>query len=491
MQQPLPKTLPDFSKAHVLVIGDVMLDRYWFGDTLRISPEAPVPVVTVNNTDNRPGGAGNVALNIAALGAQITLIGITGQDEAGRLLNQQLTACEVQHDLFASEAISTIIKVRVLSRHQQLIRLDFENSLALTDPQPLLSRFKQHLAGASLVILSDYQKGTLSDPQALIALAKQAHVPVLVDPKSNDFHIYRHADIVTPNFKEFEAVAGHCKNEQDLLQKGHELMAKYDISTLLITRGEEGMTLIEHNGTTHFPAYAREVFDVTGAGDTVIGVLGASVAAGATRVEATALANLAASLVVNKLGAATISTPELQVALTGQTTFATGIVNDEQLLQAVKEARAQGKKIVFTNGCFDILHAGHVMLLQMAKKLGDYLIVAVNSDESIRKIKGSNRPINNLDHRMTVLASLGVVDWVIPFDDDTPEPLLRQLQPDILAKGGDYLLDQVVGADIVRAYGGEVRVMNSNITTSSTNIINRIIDLTQHAEPDGEVKQHG
>lgn len=484
--QHLPNTLPNFSAASVLVIGDIMLDRYWFGDTSRISPEAPVPIVKINGTDNRPGGAGNVALNIAALGAQTTLLGMTGNDEAALILSEQLSAASVTHDLCKLDSISTIIKLRVISRHQQLLRMDFEKKIPSTHLQTLQERYKLHLHQAKLIILSDYQKGTLSDPQSFIQLARSANVPVLVDPKGNDFSLYKYANILTPNFKEFEAIVGHCQNEQDIVDKGRALLAKYHIETLLVTRGEDGMTLIQEHEVLHFPAYAREVLDVTGAGDTVISMLGAAVAANMDLPQAVALANLAASIAVGKLGAATVSSPELEVALTGKTSFANGIVNEEQLVRAVKEARAQDKKIVFTNGCFDVLHAGHVTCLQMAKQLGDYLIVAVNTDESIQGLKGPHRPINNLEHRMTVLAGLEGVDWVVPFADETPERLLRMIKPDVLAKGGEYRVDQVVGADIVRAYGGEIRIIGDKID-SSTSIINRI----KHVIQQDEVKEHG
>jgi len=490
MNYPLPKTLPDFSTASVLVIGDVMLDRYWFGDTSRISPEAPVPIVKIDGTDNRPGGAGNVALNIAALGAKTMLLGIVGNDEAAAILSQQLSAASVTHDLCRQDTLSTIIKLRVISRHQQLLRMDFEEKIIADYQDSLVDRFKKHLGQANLVILSDYKKGTLSDPQSLIQLARAANVPVLVDPKGQDFSIYQHANIITPNYKEFEAVVGHCQNEQEILDKGRALLAKYQIDTLLVTRGEDGMTLIQQDDSRHLPAYAREVLDVTGAGDTVISMLGTAVAAGSPLPQATALANLAASITVGKLGAAIVSTPELQVALTGKTRFASGIINEEQLLRAVKEARAQGKKTVFTNGCFDIIHAGHVTCLHMAKQLGDYLIVAVNTDESIQKLKGPHRPINHLEHRMTVLAGLDAVDWVVPFADDTPERLLRLIQPDILVKGGEYRLDQVVGADIVRAYGGDIRLLGDKISSSST-IINRVIDMTRSHPSEDENKQYG
>jgi D-beta-D-heptose 7-phosphate kinase/D-beta-D-heptose 1-phosphate adenosyltransferase len=479
VQQPLPKTLPPFGSTSVLVVGDVLLDRYWFGDTSRVSPEAPVPIVKIASTDNRPGGAGNVALNIAALGVKVTLLGITGNDEAARLLNEQLTSANVSHDLCALDTLKTIIKLRVISRHQQLIRLDFEEDIiAAANKDILVERFKKHLPHTKLVILSDYSKGTLADPQRFIQLARVANVPVVVDPKSLDFSIYQYASILTPNRKEFEAVVGPCHSEQEIIDKGRELMRKFHIGALLVTRGEAGMTLIQPESTAHLPAYAREVFDVTGAGDTVIAALGAAVAAGSDLLCATALANLAASIVVGKLGAATVSAPELQVAITGQTSFSSGIMNEEQLLQAVNAVRTQGKRIIFTNGCFDILHAGHVTYLQLAKQLGDYLIVAVNDDASIRKLKGNGRPINHLDHRMTVLAGLGVVDWVVPFADDTPERLLKLIKPDVLAKGGDYRIDQVVGADIVRAYGGDVRVMKHHITTSSTSLLDQLTGTT-------------
>jgi D-beta-D-heptose 7-phosphate kinase/D-beta-D-heptose 1-phosphate adenosyltransferase len=478
MQHLLPKILPNFSQAAVLVVGDVMVDRYWFGDTSRVSPEAPVPIVKVDSADNRPGGAGNVALNMTALGSAVQLLGITGNDEAADALRAQLTTAKVAHDLHRLHNIPTIIKLRVISRRQQLLRLDFEEKINIKNNDILLERFKQQLNNAKLVVLSDYNKGTLSDPQSFIQLARQANVPVLVDPKSTDFSIYRQATIITPNFKEFEAIVGRCHHEQDIIEKGRALLAQLQIEVLLVTRGDHGMTLIQRDETHHFPAFAREVVDVTGAGDTVIAVLATAIAAGAPLPAAVALANLAASLVVAKLGAATISPSELQIALTGTTSFLSGIVNEEQLLYAVKTARVQGKHIVFTNGCFDILHAGHVRCLQMAKQLGDYLIVAVNSDDSVRRLKGPSRPINHLEHRMTVLSGLGVVDWVVPFTDDTPERLLQLLQPDVLVKGGGYQLDQVVGADIVRAYGGDIRVISEEIAASTTSIINRIIDRT-------------
>ncbi len=473
-------TLPDFTQSNILVIGDVMLDRYWFGDAARISPEAPVPIVRVKQFDERPGGAGNVALNIAALGANVTLLGVAGNDEAARILADQLTACHVKSAIHHIEGVKTITKLRVISRHQQLIRLDFEEKFPSFSPDALITAFKNELSRSDLVILSDYGKGTLVNPQEFIHLAREANVPVLVDPKGSDFSIYRGANTVTPNLKEFEAVVGPCNNEKDILTKGKAFLRDYHVNALLLTRGEFGMTLIrDDQEEIHLPAHAREVFDVTGAGDTVIAVLGAALASGSPMPTAMTLANLAASLVVSKLGAASVSAAELQIALSGSALTNGGIVNEEQLLRAVNEARLQGKKVVFTNGCFDILHAGHVTYLQQAKQLGDYLIVAVNDDDSITRLKGPGRPINNIEQRMTVLAGLAAVDWVVPFADDTPRRLLKLLQPPILAKGGDYTIEQVVGHEIVYAYGGDVRVLGITKGVSSTSIIDRMVKNVQ------------
>jgi len=476
--------LPNFTQASVLVIGDVMLDRYWFGDAGRISPEAPVPVVRIKQVDDRPGGAGNVALNIAALGAKVTLVGITGNDEAARILSEQLAATGVNSQIQHVENIPTITKLRVISRHQQLIRLDFEEKFPAFNPEALINAYKKALANVNLVILSDYNKGTLASPEEFIKLARAANIPVLVDPKGTDFTIYRGADVITPNLKEFEAVVGPCLNEHDIVQKGQAFLKDHDIDALLLTRGEQGMTLIQQNKEElHLPAHAREVFDVTGAGDTVIAILGTALAANASLPTAMALANLAASLVVAKLGAAAVSTPELQVALTGSAISSGGVLNEDQLLLAVNEARLRGKKVVFTNGCFDILHAGHVTYLRQAKQLGDYLIVAVNDDDSITRLKGPGRPINNVEQRMAVLASLGVVDWVVSFADDTPKRLLKLLQPSILVKGGDYTIDQVVGGEIVLAYGGDVRVLGVLKGISTTAIIDRMVQSVKLLQP--------
>lgn len=468
-------TMPAFDQTQILVVGDVMLDRYWHGTTSRISPEAPVPVFKVGEEEDRPGGAGNVGLNIAALGAGVSLIGVLGNDAAGESVRNGLAAAGINADFQVSSDKPTITKLRVISRHQQLIRMDFEEPYAPEDSSDLVAKATVLMPKMKALVLSDYAKGSLYHCEALIALARRHKVPVLVDPKGRDFDRYRGADVLTPNLQELEEAVGPCRTQQELVVKSAELMERLDLKALLITRGEQGMTLLRPGQPElHLPARAREVFDVTGAGDTVIAVLAAAVAAGQELPQATALANLAAGLVVAKLGTATVSGPELRRAIFQEQGAERGVMTEEQLSVVMEDARAQGERVVFTNGCFDIIHAGHVGYLQEARQLGDRLVVAVNSDASILRLKGKGRPINPLDRRMAVLAGLGAVDWVVAFDDDTPERLLAELKPEVLAKGGDYQEDQVVGWQIVKSYGGEVRTLQLFDGCSTSGIVNKI-----------------
>lgn len=466
---------PRFDRAQVLVAGDLMLDRYWYGDTGRISPEAPVPVIKVGQLEDRVGGAGNVALNIASLGAGATLVGAVGRDEAARSIVERLHAAGIRTEFQESADKPTITKLRVISRQQQLLRLDFEETYGAEDVDQLAERTRSLLPDVSVLILSDYAKGTLQDPQTLVAAAIEAGVKVLVDPKGADFRRYRGATLLTPNLNEFESVVGVCDDEQTLLDRGLDLLAELELEALLITRGEQDMTLLrQDHSPLHLPARAREVFDVTGAGDTVIAVLGAALAAGESLDSSVTLANLAAGIVVGKLGTATVSGPELRRAVLQEQGSERGVVNEQQLLVDIADARARGEKLVFTNGCFDILHAGHVGYLEQARKLGDRLIVAVNADESVSRLKGPGRPINPAERRMAVLAGLEAVDWVLCFADDTPERLLSLIQPDILVKGGDYAREQVVGWEVVEAYGGEVKALDFLDDCSTTAIVAKI-----------------
>ncbi|MFO1346977.1 MAG: bifunctional D-glycero-beta-D-manno-heptose-7-phosphate kinase/D-glycero-beta-D-manno-heptose 1-phosphate adenylyltransferase HldE [Pseudomonadales bacterium] len=473
---------PQFNSAQVLVVGDVMLDRYWHGATARISPEAPVPVVQVQQREDRAGGAGNVALNIAALGGGVSLLGLVGADEEARVLAQRLQAAQVHCDFETITSHPTITKLRVISRHQQLLRMDFEESFSAQDSAVLAERAVPLFAHVNVIVLSDYKKGALQSAPSMIAAARAANKTVLVDPKGTDFSCYRGATLLTPNLHEFEAVVGECKDEQTLVQKGMALIEALDLQALLVTRGEHGMTLLqrgEQQHPLHLPAQAREVFDVTGAGDTVIATLAASMAAGIALPQAVVLANIAAGIVVGKLGTATISGPELRQALRQAHGIGRGVMTEEQLLAAMDDARNHGEKIVFTNGCFDLLHPGHVTYLEDAKKLGQRLVVAVNSDASVKRLKGEGRPIQSAESRMAVLAGLEAVDWVVVFADDTPERLLQLLKPDVLVKGGDYTPEQVVGASIVRAYGGEVAVLSFVDQCSTTSIVKTI--LSRHS----------
>jgi D-beta-D-heptose 7-phosphate kinase/D-beta-D-heptose 1-phosphate adenosyltransferase len=468
-------SMPRFDRAKVLVLGDIMLDRYWQGGTSRISPEAPVPVVKVEQINDRPGGAGNVALNIAALGATATLRGYTGDDEMADSLQDMLQGAGVTCAFHRVQDHPTITKLRVISRQQQLIRLDFEESGLSETGADLGQDLTTYLDQCGALILSDYAKGALQDPGPMIEAANAAGIPVLVDPKGADFSRYRGATLLTPNLHEFEAVVGGCATEEELVERGEKLMHELELSALLVTRGEHGMTLLRPGEEEfHLPARAREVFDVTGAGDTVIAVLAAAVAAGEDLPQAVALANTAASIVVSQLGTAAVSAPELRRAIQVDQGSERGAVTLGQLKIAVADARSHGEKVVFTNGCFDIIHAGHVGYLEQARELGDRLIVAVNSDKSVRKLKGKGRPINPEDRRMAVLAGLEAVDWVVCFEDDTPEPLLRALKPDILVKGGDYDKTGVVGWEIVEGYGGEVRALDFVQDLSTTAIVNKI-----------------
>ena len=472
--------IPSFDNATVLVVGDLMLDRYWQGETSRISPEAPVPVVKVEDIEERAGGAGNVALNVAALGGQGSVLGLTGRDEAADALARTLLNAGVECHFERLEGFPTVTKLRVLSRHQQLIRLDFEDGFPGCDLAGLNRRFADNVEDAGVVVLSDYSKGTLREAAKLIERARAAGKPVVIDPKGTDFTPYRGATVITPNMSEFEAVVGHCADDAEVVSKGEALRAELELDALLITRSEKGMTLLQQDEEPlHIPTKAREVYDVTGAGDTVVSVLAASLAAGNSLREATVLANIAAGVVVGKLGTASVSVPELRRALREQEEMEQGMVDEDRLIALVQEAKAHGETVVMTNGCFDILHAGHVTYLEEAAQLGDRLIVAVNDDASLKRLKGEERPVNTQAKRMRVLAALDCVDWVVGFDEDTPTRLICNVSPNILVKGGDNEPDKIPGGDCVRASGGQVMVMSFVDGCSTTSIIESIRESEQ------------
>ncbi len=469
--------LPDFKNA-VAVVGDVMLDRYWKGQSNRISPEAPVPVVRVTNREDRPGGAANVALNLSSLGVPCELIGIVGEDEAAEKLEKIMREQNITPNFVFSGKHPTITKLRILCRNQQLLRLDFEDPLEDIPQDKFFSAVDKIDPKTKVLICSDYGKGTLNTVSDIIKKARALGMIVLIDPKGTDFERYRGATMLTPNMSEFEAVVGKVKDNQDLEQKALDLIAKFDLDCLLVTRSEDGMSLIRPNlPAVHLPTRAQEVYDVTGAGDTVIATLGASLAQGLDIVDACEIANRAAGIVVGKLGTSTVSPKELQQELNRNDepiNLKKGVVSETELEAIVKKLKDRNLKIVMTNGCFDILHKGHVTYLKDAKKLGDILIVAVNTDRSVQALKGSSRPIVPLDGRMSVLSALESVDYVVPFDEDTPQRLIAKILPDILVKGGDYKIEDIAGHVEVLSNGGQVLTIPVVEGFSTTNIVNRI-----------------
>tara|TARA_B100000900_G_scaffold191404_2_gene162048 strand:+ start:319 stop:1761 length:1443 start_codon:yes stop_codon:yes gene_type:complete len=473
--------LPKFSDAKVLVIGDVMLDRFWHGAATRISPEAPVPVVKVVGIDDRPGGAGNVAINLAALGVETTLSGLVGDDEHAKQLRLAVEAKGVRWSVMPCPA-DTIVKLRVLSRNQQLIRMDFEAPLDDYADESFLQYASNLIAEHDVVLLSDYAKGTLINIEAIISACRALKTPVLVDPKGEDFSRYAGATLLTPNLSEFEAVVGACHQENAVISaRARDLCDQHGFEAVLVTRSERGMTLQSREGEPlHLPALAREVFDVTGAGDTVISAMAAGLASQDSLENSTRLANVAAGLVVGKVGTATVTREELEDAWlqsegdVGNDLPALGVVTEQEALAAVVRLKAEGQRIVMTNGCFDLLHPGHVTYLRQAAALADVLIVAVNDDVSVARLKGADRPVNGIDSRMSVLAGLRSVSYVIPFAEDTPARLIEAISPDVLVKGGDYAISEVAGHEHVLESGGEVVILEFVEGFSTTATINRI-----------------
>jgi D-beta-D-heptose 7-phosphate kinase/D-beta-D-heptose 1-phosphate adenosyltransferase len=472
--------LPKFSDAKVLVIGDVMLDRFWHGAATRISPEAPVPVVKVAGVDDRPGGAGNVAINLAALGVETTLSGLVGDDEHAKQLRSAVEAKGVRWSVMPCPA-DTIVKLRVLSRNQQLIRMDFEAPLDDFADESFLQYASNLIAEHDVVLLSDYAKGTLTNIGALISACRVLNKPVLVDPKGADFSRYAGATLITPNLSEFEAVVGACHQGDTVISaRARDLCEQYGFEAVLVTRSERGMTLQSKEGEPlHLPALAREVFDVTGAGDTVISAMAAGLASQDSLENSTRLANVAAGLVVGKVGTATVTREELEGALLQsegdvQDLPAFGVVTEQEAVAAVARLKAEGQRVVMTNGCFDLLHPGHVTYLSQAAALADVLIVAVNDDASVTRLKGSDRPINGIDFRMSVLAGLRAVSYVVPFSEDTPARLIEAISPDVLVKGGDYAINEIAGHEHVLENGGEVIILDFVEGFSTTATIKRI-----------------
>jgi len=473
--------LERFRTVRLLVAGDFMLDEYIWGRVGRISPEAPVVVVRVERETRGLGGAGNVVHNLAALGAGVEVLGLTGQDRPGELLRQELADLGVTTTgLFADPGRQTTRKTRVVGEQQQVVRIDRETA---TPGGPDYVDFAREFArtrlpGVQGLILSDYAKGALPPELAaeLIRLARAQGLPVVVDPKGRNWRRYAGATLLTPNQKELEEVLGRSLTAtSELVARGQELRRRLELAALLVTQGARGMTLLTDEGAVHLPARTpREVFDVSGAGDTVVAVLALGMALGLPLVQAAALANTAAGVVVTKRGTAPILPGELARELSGHVHREEKIVSLRDLRFILAHLKSQGKRVVFTNGCFDLLHVGHVKFLEDARRLGDVLVVALDSDASVRQVKGEGRPVLDQEQRLRLLAALAAVDYVTLFDSADLPRILAELKPDILAKGSNYPEEEVAGREVVEAYGGKVRLVPLREGISISGILSQI-----------------
>jgi D-beta-D-heptose 7-phosphate kinase/D-beta-D-heptose 1-phosphate adenosyltransferase len=470
----------DWAARRLVVVGDVMLDKYVWGEVGRISPEAPVPVVRATRSTTQPGGAANVAMNLAHLGARATVVGFTGGDEDENLLRECLRQNAIDAGFVACQGFPTIAKQRILGGNQQMLRLDTERS-GLRSPQDyarLTEQLLAQIAQADAVILSDYAKGALTPEvcQTAIGAARARGIPVLVDPKSSDFARYRGATTVCPNLGELAAAARLDAHELDaLLDAGQKMVATFDLQFLTATLSEKGIALLRPGCRSIAPAVARQVFDVSGAGDTVIAVLALCLASGIPAEAAVQLANLAAGIVVGKVGTVPVEKYEMLAALTPEIALdaVNKVVSRAELVRRTALWRAGGERIAFTNGCFDLLHIGHIAVLEQARAFGDRLIVAINSDASVQALKGPSRPIVGENERARVLAALAAVDAVVVFGEPTPLEVIRESRPDVIVKGGDYDESTVVGAPEVRSWGGQVRIVPIVPGYSTTRLIAR------------------
>ncbi len=478
-----PRVLLDrFKEQKIIVFGDLMLDEHIWAKVNRISPEAPVPVAEVQNISHVPGGSGNVAANIKTLGGEPILFGIIGPDSSGEKLQRALKNLKINTGkVIESSLRPTILKSRIIAAHQQMVRVDRELK---TDPDPLtMSKIKKSvllsIKDATGVIISDYGKGLVTREmcQAIIHEAASRKIPVCIDPKGTDYSKYRGATILTPNLLEAETAAGiKATDDKTLLKIAKKIINQTNCHLLLITQGKDGMSLFDQKGLIfHVSALAKEVFDITGAGDTVIATLALGLAAQLPYAQAVTLSNFAASIKVGKVGTATVFHDELLHTLEDTASPTKKILSREEAKETAARLRVKGKKVVFTNGCFDILHLGHIRYLKEARNLGDILILGLNSDRSVRKIKGAPRPYVPEMERAEILAALECVDFVTIFDEDTPTKLIETIKPDLHVKGGDYRMEDLVEREVVKSYGGKIAIVSKVAQKSTTNLVERIL----------------
>lgn len=464
----------------VLVIGDVMLDEYTFGHVERISPEAPVPILKVEEHQPRLGGAANVAANISSLGVKVSLMGICGDDDTASLLVKEMQKHSIDSKLLKSNDVNTIVKKRIIANQQQLIRIDQESRIDSQVSKNLFKKFLEIYKDYDLVVISDYGKGSLIGHQKYIKSCNLKNISVLIDPKGGDFDRYKNATLMTPNLREFQEIVGVSQNDEEFVSKAKALRDMLELKYLIITLGPEGVFMIDsQNNISRMSSEAQQVYDVSGAGDTIIAVLAVLFANGHDLVSALKISNIAAGLAVGKVGTSVVTHQELSRALKLKDDPIKELYTVDELLPLITKIRLKKQKIVMTNGCFDILHAGHVTYLQEAAKLGNVLIVAINSDASVSRLKGDSRPINSIEMRARVLSSLNVVDYVVCFDEDTPEKLYELVLPDILVKGSDYEGREIVGSDAVINNGGIVKLIEFVDGFSSTSIIEKLVNSSK------------
>lgn len=471
-----------FAQCHLLVIGDLMIDEYVWGDVARISPEAPVQVVSVNNEEYTLGGAGNVVNNLVTLGAKVSVLGVTGADSDGELLHNQLKALGADTRGVIEEAKRpTTKKTRIIAERQQVLRIDRESRREVAAPTSaaLLKQAEAIIPEVDIILISDYGKGLITSSliAKLVTIAEKHGKLTIADPKGMDFSKYSGVSLITPNQKEASQAAGMEINaDNPLTAIGNKLLNNLDIHNLLITCGKDGMIFFEGNEKPYqIGTRAREVYDVSGAGDTVISVLGLGIAAGCSFHEAIALANTAAGIVVGKVGTATATPKELeQELLQSPDETASKSRSLKELSDLCKKFHKSRKRIVMTNGCFDLLHVGHIKLLSASKDLGDVLIVAIDDDESVTRLKGAGRPVINAEERVKILSALDSIDYVLVFSSDELDKVLETLRPDVLTKGSDYDSEGVRGREIVESYGGRIALIPFDEEISSTQIINNI-----------------
>ena len=478
-------TLLSFSKSHVVVLGDVMLDRFVFGDVGRISPEAPIPVMRVSREESMLGGAGNVARNVVRMGGTTVLVSALGDDETASAVISAAAREPRLTSLFERDPDRrTIIKTRFVSQGQQLLRVDEETPLDVNRDiaKRFLTSLQRELKPGSVLVCSDYAKGVLTDQTVgeAIKIARERGMMVVVDPKGRDYRRYSGCTVITPNAHEAAQATGiACEEDEGVVSAARAIAKVVNSPAVVITRGAKGMTILSHMSRAeeimHLTTQAREIHDVSGAGDTVIAAIAMALATGASLETAARLANFAAGVAVGKVGTAAVETTELMRAVQVSEWLGGNakVVSTDVAATIAESWRSEGKKVVFTNGCFDLLHPGHIRLLERAKAQGDRLIVALNSDESVSRLKGPSRPIQSETARATVMASIGVVDIVTVFGEDTPMSLIEAIRPDVLVKGADYTADQVVGADVVGSYGGRVVLVDIEPGHSTTGSVRR------------------